>query len=76
MGRRIETGCKAIFRCPECQNQNAVMLAVNADDEAIACAHCGHRAATMGALLGEAQRDLAARLTDGLARRRDRMARR
>lgn len=36
MGRRIETGCKAIFRCPECQNQSAVMLAVNADDEAIA----------------------------------------
>lgn len=76
MGKRIETGRKANFICPECGHQNALMLAVNADDEAIACAGCGHQAATMGALLDLALQSLASRVAAGLARRKDGMARR
>lgn len=73
MSKRIEIDRKANFHCPACGNRNAVMLAVNADDEAITCARCGHQVATMGALLDRAMQSLAERLADGLARRRDRI---
>lgn len=74
MGKRIETGRKANFLCSECGHQIVVMLAVNADDEAIACTGCGHQAATMGALLDLALKGFASRVAAGLARRKDRLA--